>query len=164
MGAPFFMAKRVYCHSPVDNWANLGYKTPITTKIQAINLMVTKRKLTPGKLAKPAIKTTSTAAPKPAIAAVEPKTTPAVMVRRKELVERIVASSGLKPNAVKSVLDAVLVEMGDALSAGEGLNIHPLGKITVNRAKKLEDREILVCKIRRKVVAPEANPYISAAE
>lgn len=122
--------------------------------------MVTKRKLTPGKLLKPAVKTTLDA-----VDTSKPATTePVKLVRRKELVERIVATSGMKPNAVKSVLDAVLVELGDALSAGESLNIHPLGKITVNRTKKLEDREVLICKIRRKVEQPEVSPFSTAAE
>ncbi len=126
--------------------------------------MVTKRKLTPGKLTNPASKPTTVATPKPTIAAVETKAEPVEMVRRKELVERIVASSGLKPNAVKSVLDAVLVEIGNALSAGEGLNIHPLGKITVNRKKEMEDREVLICKIRRKVETSIISPLTTAAE
>ena len=73
------------------------------------------------------------------------------MIRRKEMVERIVAKSGLKPNEVKTMLDAVLSELGDALSAGEGLNLHPLGKVTINRRKKLGDKEVLICKIRRKL-------------
>ena len=86
-------------------------------------------------------------------------------VRRKEMVERIVASSGLKPNAVKSVLDAVLAELGNALSAGEALNLHPLGKVTVNRQKNMGDREILICKIRRKLTsAQDEQPLNSAAE
>lgn len=72
-------------------------------------------------------------------------------LRRKELVERIVATTGKKPNEVKSVLDGVLLEIGKALSAGEDLNLHPLGKISVNRHKKFDDREIIICKIRRKV-------------
>lgn len=126
--------------------------------------MVTKRKLTPGKVANPAIKTTPALAATPTMSAVKSKTDPVVMVRRKELVERVVASSGLKPNAVKSVLDAVLVEIGNALSAGEGLNIHPLGKITVNRKKELEDREVLICKIRRKVETSAISPLTTAAE
>ena len=122
--------------------------------------MVTKRKLTPGKLRKPAAKTTTTTT----VTNTPETRVPVKMVRRKELVERIVATSGMKPNAVKSVLDAVLVELGDALSAGEGLNIHPLGKVTVNRKKDMEDRQILICKIRRKVEQPEASPFSTAAE
>ena len=54
-------------------------------------------------------------------------------VRRKEMVERIVAATGKKPNEIKSVLDGVLAEIGNALSAGEALNLHPLGKVSVNR-------------------------------
>jgi len=120
--------------------------------------MVTKRKLTPGKLLNPAAKTIT--AP-----TIEPATSePVITVRRKELVERIVARSGMKPNAVKTLLDAVLVELGDALSAGESLNIHPLGKVTVNRKKELEDREVLICKIRRKAATPETAPFSTAAE
>ena len=76
------------------------------------------------------------------------------LVRRKELVERIVAASGLKPNAVKTVLDAVLKEMGDILSAGDGLNVQPLGKLVVNRRKDIPGGQILNCKLRRKAATP----------
>ncbi len=64
------------------------------------------------------------------------------LVRRKELVERIVATSGLKPNAVKTVLDAVLQEMGDILSAGEGLHVPPLGKLVVSRRKDIPGGQV----------------------
>ena len=83
---------------------------------------------------------------------------PEVTVRRKELVTRIAEKSGMKPNVIKSVLDAVLREMGDSLSAGEALNLPPFGKVTVNRRKDLENAEILLCKIRRNhgpAIAPE---------
>ena len=78
-----------------------------------------------------------------------PKLEPTGTLRRKELVERVVARSGLKPNQVKSVLDPLFQELGNALSAGEMLNLQPFGKITVNRQKVMDDREILNCKIRR---------------
>jgi len=87
------------------------------------------------------------------------------MIRRKELVERIVARSGLKPNAVKSALDAVLEEMGKALSAGEGMNIHPFGKVTINRQKVQGDKEIIICKVRRKLSVSNApQSFDTAAE
>lgn len=105
-------------------------------------------------------KKTAVISPKTPAAKAAPKATPApvaakdnapvTMVRRKEMVERIVASSGLKPNAVKTVLDSVLIELGGALSAGEGLDLHPFGKITVNRSKVVGNKEILICKLRRK--------------
>ncbi|MGR3341991.1 MAG: HU family DNA-binding protein [Paracoccaceae bacterium] len=82
------------------------------------------------------------------------------LVRRKELVERIVAASGLKPNAVKTILDAVLKEMGDILSSGEGLNVQPLGKLVVNRRKDIPGGQILNCKLRRKSATPESSAAI----
>lgn len=72
------------------------------------------------------------------------------VVRRKEMVDRIVANSGMKPNAIKTALDAVLKEIGDALSAGEALNLPALGRVSVNRRKELDDGEVLICKIRRR--------------
>ena len=84
-------------------------------------------------------------------------------VRRKEMVERIVATTGKKPNEIKSVLDGVLAELGKALSAGESLNLFPLGKITVNRQKKFDDREIIVCKVRRKIENADTSPTFKTA-
>lgn len=105
---------------------------------------------------KKAAKAPAKVAAKPAVKIVTPPVfekpgTPDVIVRRKEMVARIVATSGLKPNAVKTLLDSVLSEMGNALSAGEGLDLHPFGKITVNRQKTVGNKEILVCKLRRKI-------------
>ena len=90
---------------------------------------------------------------------------PVVIVRRKEMVERIALSSGVKPNVIKSVLDTVLKEIGDALSNGEGLNLAPLGKVTVNRRKEIATGEVLICKIRRNNNVEKAlDPIDQAAE
>ncbi len=78
---------------------------------------------------------------------------PQPMLRRKELVARIVASTGMKPNQVKSVLDGVLAELGNALAAGEAVNVPPLGKLVVKRSKTVGDHDIMVCKLRRKTAA-----------
>lgn len=100
---------------------------------------------------------------KPAVAKIEPVN----VVRRKELVERIAAKSGKKPNLIKSVLDAVLLELGDALSSGESIRVQPLGQLSVNRRKELPDGEVLVCKLRRKnqtSVPATTAPVTTAAE
>lgn len=95
--------------------------------------------------AKQAVKTTSV-----------PAAESTKIVKRKELVERIVASSGLKPNVIKSVLDATLKEIGDTLSAGETLQLPSLGKVSVNRRKDIANGEVMICKIRRRTAAPAA--------
>jgi DNA-binding protein HU-alpha len=85
------------------------------------------------------------------------------LVRRKELVARIVAKSGLKPNAVKTVLDAVLKEIGDILSDGDGLNVPPLGKLVVTRRKDISGAQIVNCKLRRKTTAPAPSGQLEEA-
>lgn len=85
------------------------------------------------------------------------KITASKTVKRKELVERISEKSGLMPVVVKAVLDAVLQEVGDILSAGDALQVQPLGKVGVKRKQELPGTEILTCKIRRKI-SPETPP------
>jgi len=101
-------------------------------------------------------KSTDAAAPKVAAKAkdapsndVQTPDASAPVVRRKELVERIATRSGVKPNVIKSVLDSILQEMGDALQKDETLNIPPFGKISVNRRKSQANAEIIICKLRR---------------
>lgn len=96
---------------------------------------------------------------KPAVAKIEP----IHVVRRKELVERIAEKTGKKPNLIKSVLDAVLLELGDALSSGESIRVQPLGKLSVNRRKELPDGEVIVCKLRRKNQTPEPETTVPVA-
>ena len=128
--------------------------------------MVTEKAVTPKKtttrkavVAKTATKTETVDSKTEATGA---KTAPVNMVRRKELVDRIAAKSGMKPNLIKSVLDAVLLELGDALSAGESVRVQPLGQLSVNRRKELPDGEVIVCKLRRR--NQTATPTTQAAE
>lgn len=72
-------------------------------------------------------------------------------LRRKELVSRVAAASGLKPGVIRPVLEGVLAEMGRALAAGEGLNLPPLGKLVVKRSKEVGDSQIMICRLRRKI-------------
>ena len=129
----------------------MATKTPSTSKSRAT---------------KPPRKSPATSKAKPAEAA--PKSPDAVpqkpLVRRKELVARIVASTGMKPNQVKSVLDGVLDELGRALAAGEGLNVPPLGKLVVKRAKTVGDHDIMVCKLRRKTAQATQDTPLEPAE
>ncbi|WP_323005651.1 HU family DNA-binding protein [Pseudorhodobacter sp.] len=71
------------------------------------------------------------------------------MVKKQELVERIVKASGAKKKDVKLIVEAALGVLGDALSAGEELNLPPLGKMKVNRQRDEGNAEILILKLRR---------------
>lgn len=106
-------------------------------------------KKTVAKTTKPARATPTAQAP------VTPPVEAPKIVKRKELVDRIAVSSGLKPNVIKSVLDPVLQEIGDSLSAGEILQVQPLGRVSVNRRKDLENGEVMICKLRRRSADPK---------
>ncbi|QCO58029.1 DNA-binding protein (plasmid) [Pseudorhodobacter turbinis] len=71
------------------------------------------------------------------------------MLKKQELVERIVKATGVKKKDVKLILEASLGVLGDALSAGEELNVPPLGKMKVNRQKAEGGTEVLILKLRR---------------
>jgi Tfp pilus assembly protein FimV len=71
------------------------------------------------------------------------------MLKKQELVERIVRASGAKKKDVKLIVEATLGVIGDALSAGEVLNLQPLGKLKVNRKRDEGNAEVLIVKLRR---------------
>ena len=98
--------------------------------------------------AKIAAKTAAKSAAKPAAAAA-PVARVAGELRKKDLVARVAERTGGKKSHVRDVVEAVLEELGAALSDGEGLNLPPLGKAKVNRHKDRGASEVLVVKLRR---------------
>ncbi len=78
------------------------------------------------------------------------------MMGKRELIDRVVKASGVKKSAVKPVVEAVLLELGDALSKGETLNLQPFGKASINRHKELENAEIIEIRLRRSKLAVKA--------
>ncbi|MDV4167772.1 HU family DNA-binding protein [Rhodovulum sp. FJ3] len=113
--------------------------------------------------------TTSTlkAVPKPApeaeVAAVtntdtgSDATTEDNVMRKRDLIDRVVEQSGVKKKDAKPAIEAALAILGEALSNEEQLNLPPLGKVMVNRKKELDNGEVLVVKLRRSKQAVEAT-------
>ncbi len=99
------------------------------------------RKTTPRKTApaKPAAK------PAAAVKAAE-----VPVLRKKELIERVVARSGVKKKDAKPTIEAMLAVLGEALAAGEELNLQPLGKVMVKKTKELANAKMMVCRIRQR--------------
>ena len=79
------------------------------------------------------------------------------VVRRKDMIGRVAESSGLRPNQIKPVMDAVLRELGEALARGEALNLPPLGKLSINRTRETGNADIIVMKLRRSKAMVEAD-------
>ena len=81
----------------------------------------------------------------------------AVMLRKKDFLERVIATSGVKRAVARAVTDAVLKELGTALSQGENLVLPPLGKLRVTKQIDRSGAELLQVKIRRGGPTAEAE-------
>jgi nucleoid DNA-binding protein len=71
------------------------------------------------------------------------------VLRKSDLVDRLVIATGAKKNLVKQITDAVLVEIGAALDKGEELALPPLGRIRMVKRKDTGSGEILTVRLRR---------------
>lgn len=89
-----------------------------------------------------------------------PKTVPVIVdgpqpvvsgpvMRKKELIDLVVERSGIKKKDAKPVVEAMLAVLGEALADHRELNIQPLGKVKVRRAKQMHNGRVLVTKIRQ---------------
>ncbi len=116
--------------------------------------------------------TTKPADAEPVIA--EAPTEPVAILGKRELIDRVVESSGIKKKSAKPVVEAMLRELGDALSRGETLNLQPFGKGIVKNRKSLENAEVIELRLRRsrqameatatEVAAIDPDPFTEAAE
>ncbi|ASM72009.1 MULTISPECIES: HU family DNA-binding protein [Roseobacteraceae] len=79
---------------------------------------------------------------------------PGPMMRKKELIDAVVAASGAKKKDAKPVVEAMLKVMGNALRDGRELNLHPFGSVKVRREKDMVKARVLTTKIRQR--KPEA--------
>ena len=95
-------------------------------------------------------------APKPATEDAVKTATVVKAMGKRELIDRVVTSSGIKKKAAKPVVKAMLKELGDALSRGETLNLQPFGKGIVKSRKELENAEIVELRLRRSKLALKA--------
>ena len=66
----------------------------------------------------------------------------------------------------KPVIEAMLAVLGQTLAEGREMNLQPLGKVRINRAKDVLGGKALITKIRQsnRVPKPSADPAAKAAE
>ncbi|QYZ70936.1 HU family DNA-binding protein [Neotabrizicola shimadae] len=85
---------------------------------------------------------------------------PGVVLTRKALIEQVSASVGGKKGTVKDIVEATLKSIGDALRAGDSLNLPPLGKARVAKAGPTGadgKPAALTIKLRAHTTAPAAK-------
>ncbi len=118
----------------------------------------------PKPVRKPAPAAAAKPKPAPAVADPAPVADAALLVKPagqafkiKDLVDRVATASGAKKKDLKTVVEAVLAELGQALSEGKELNLPPLGKARVNRQKG----DMLVVKLKRGAAAKSGKKDVT---
>lgn len=128
-----------------------------TSKITRAAPTKATRKTNP-KVTKPKtfVKGVNAASRKPAPGAALPKvvtvSSPVVSdpdMKKKELIDLVVARSGIKKKDAKPVVEAVLAVLGETISDGRELNLQPFGKLRINRVLEKSNGRIIVCKLRQ---------------
>ncbi|WP_116084064.1 HU family DNA-binding protein [Tropicimonas sp. IMCC34011] len=70
-------------------------------------------------------------------------------VKKPELIDRVVAQSGVKKRDAKPVVEAMLGVLGEMLSDGREMQVPPLGKLMVGKRKEVSGGEVLNLRLRR---------------
>lgn len=70
-------------------------------------------------------------------------------LKKAELVDKIVARTGVKKRDAKKSAEAMLDILAETISGGREINIKPLGKVMLTRTKELDNGEMLMVRIRR---------------
>lgn len=76
------------------------------------------------------------------------------IVGKQHLIARVVDAAGVKKKVAKPVIEAVLQELGEALSRGETLNLQPFGKLIVKTRKRQGTADVVELRLRRRAAAP----------
>lgn len=97
------------------------------------------------------------AAPEPVVVKAAPPAPAQPDLRKKELIDMVVAQSGVKKKDAKPAVEAMLAILGDALASGRELNLQPFGKLRINRAEDRSNGRIIICKLRQAKGAGEKS-------
>jgi len=122
----------------------------------------TARKTTPSKTAVEA----AAQSPEPEVVVNETPTITAPELKKKELIDTVVARSGIKKRDAKPVVEAMLAVLGETIADGRELNLAPMGKLKITRMKKTTKAHIITTRLRRneRHQADAQDPLAQAAE
>lgn len=70
-------------------------------------------------------------------------------LRKKELIELVVARCDVKKRDAKPAVEAALAVLGEALKAGREVNLQPMGKIKIKRSKQVGNAQISTLHLRQ---------------
>lgn len=78
-------------------------------------------------------------------------------LKKKELIDMVVARSGVKKRDAKPAIEAALAILGETLSEGRALNLPGFGKLKVMRMKKGDNGQIINARVRQAVGQAEES-------
>lgn len=86
-------------------------------------------------------------------------------MKKKELVDLVVARSGIKKKDAKPVVEAMLAVLGESIADGRELNLQPFGKLRINRTVEKHNGRVTVCKLRQSTkTTSDATPLAEPAQ
>ncbi len=87
-------------------------------------------------------------------------------LKKKELIDTVVARSGIKKRDAKPVVEAMLAILGETIADGRELNLAPMGKLKITRMKKTTKAHIITTRLRRNEQhqSDAPDPLAQAAE
>ena len=86
-------------------------------------------------------------------------------LKKKELIELVVARTELKRPQARAAVEAALEILGASVAKGEALNLEPFGKLKVAKEKDIGQARVFTCRVRqRKAGKAPAAPLAEAAE
>jgi nucleoid DNA-binding protein len=74
-------------------------------------------------------------------------------MKKRELIDLVVARSGVKKKDAKPAIEAALAILGETIAEGRELNLQPLGKLRINRTEDKGNGRIIICKLRQSLVS-----------
>jgi len=104
---------------------------------------------------------TATAKPVATVPEVVVNETPSVSapeMKKKELIDTVVARSGIKKRDAKPVIEAMLAVLGETIAEGRELNLAPMGKLKVTRMKRTSKAHVITSRLRRNERHQNASP------
>lgn len=93
-----------------------------------------------------------------------PDTATVGQMKKKELIELVVARSEVRKKFAKPVVEAMLAVLGESIADGRALNLPPLGKLRINRSIDKTNAKVTVCKLRQSTDDPESKEPLAEVE
>lgn len=75
---------------------------------------------------------------------------PAVVVQKRDFIDRVVAATGARRTDARPIIEATLAQLGLVLSAGQTLAVPPLGRARINLEKDARGGDVITLRLRRR--------------